>query len=381
MGTFSFEFVAGQATNAVAIINNEDCEKAEKMLEIATTLREDLRQALRKRILRLQRSYGTQRSNSISLFDSAMHHAFLGLPPIVSSSAEGNKFSLQVERLRNQGSAVKAIGDVDLNITKSVTASGDRSERQRSLLSLARQIRNDSDLPYADRRLTVRGLNLDSLEEILQNGIRADSPAAQGKDFGQPDGGNSKGQNRESRKGEIEVCKRLYMMMREAEKEGWELRRRLDCWTALNAGCLVKKISTSSNGQLMEFLFSPSHCSYCSKSVALDLLTLWESLLLLSPSQVKVNERVLNTLFREDRGLQGTLLTASKRRVVVSIATTSESGAGIVLEAMRKRLSSAEDLFCAEVLGKILESENSPLVSEFKSFALEILGSQTSTSI
>merc|ERR1711935_411048 len=98
---------------------------------------------------------------------------------------------------------------------------------------------------------------------------------------------NSKGNSVEkNRKAEIEECQKLLILFREAGRESYELRRRLDSWKLLNSGSL-NPIQTANEWR--SFSFTPSHCSVCGGTVLLQLLSLWLKIFLIAPENVIVN--------------------------------------------------------------------------------------------
>lgn len=419
MGSFSFEANAGVATNAIAITNDRDYDKAVKMLGTAMSVQEELRevivQKLRSMIARKQSN--RDQMDLESFFDPAMQRAFLGLPPDdvwngKDTPSHGNLRS----RIDKQGSVVKLVARPDVSHeTIGRSSSGgalDRSERTRSLLRLARQIRSDSGSSAERRRSTDaiirhlgRGIGLDGMDDeddlvdLLESGHILDDSAESAT------GGTSDtlvdvdlGRHRakkqdevSSRKTEIEECLKLVMQMKEAGKEGCELRRRISAWQCLESGCLVRQPKTWQVDSILSreasFAFSPSHCPVCAVPVAQQLLVLWLKLFLLDPAQIRIDRDFVELLVQDAFTVTGSNLPHQskglgecKKDVVVSIATKSEKGAEMVLEVLKKRFATSEDMIGAEILGKILEVERFPLSNEYSKFAIEILASQSMSS-
>jgi hypothetical protein len=412
MGSFSFEVNAGVATNAIAITNDREYDRALKMLGTATSIQEELREVLvqKLRSLTARKQSNQGQMDFESVFDPAMQRAFLGLPPVDIWNAKDtpNQFNLR-SRIDKQGSVVKLVARPDgihEAIGRSSTGSAsNRSERTRSLLRLARQIRSDSGSSAERRRSTDfiirhlgRGMALegmddeDDLVDLLESGNVLDESA-------EPTGGADVNLARHrvrkrdqgevpSRKSEIEECLKLVMQMKEAGREGWELRRRISAWKCLESGCLVRQPKISQVVRLLSgdasFAFSPSHCPVCGGSVAQQLLVLWLRLFLVDTSQVRIDRNFLELLVQDDVAINGNNLSHQckglgecKKDVVVAIATKSEEGAEMVLEVLKKRLTVSEDIICAEILGKILEVEGFPMAHEYSNFAIEILASQS----
>ncbi|KAG7367435.1 GRF zinc finger domain containing protein [Nitzschia inconspicua] len=376
MGSFSFDVTAGVASNAVAITNDYDCKRTEKMLGEAVTIEEDLREALREKIQLMRSSQADTISSKDTIFDIEMDRAFMGLPPTLVDDSKKCTAAALLERFDTPGTVVKAVASFDGQQTAG-RPGAERSERTRSLLNLARQIRNSSS-SSSDRRSVSRGINLDNLEEILESGNVFETPAAteQPSTTGtsNPKNDDRKGRNKRS---ELETCQKLFLLAREAENEGTALRRRLDAWAALNSGS-VALTTFQTNEKRFDFPgFSPSHCSSCAVALGCTLLELWDCLLKLGPDQINLEDAILDTLLGEGVvGSQQDLLEATKR-AVVSMATTSKIGAELVLKRLRQRLATSHDRFCADILGKILQEKDLSKAEEFTNLAMEILSTHS----
>jgi hypothetical protein len=373
MGSFSYEVTAGVASNAVAITDERDWERSQKMLGVSMSIEEDLREALRK--IQFLKRRQAETSDSDSFFDSDMERALVGLPPTLTDVGREPSAVALLERFGSQGAVVHAVALLDTQGGQSHSSSvTDRSERTRSLLSLARQIRN-SAVSTSDRRQIARGINLDNLEEILESGNIFEPLSSREQLPESTSGRDPKANKRErNRKSEFQTCHKLVLLMREAEKECTELRRRLDAWTALNNGSLPMATFRDIGDRDNRLRFSPSHCCSCSAVVACCLLELWQRLIEIGPSYARLNPGMLDVLL--DAG-GATGLLESKKKAVVSIATASSSGAELVLNGLRSRLAASPDTHCADILGKILQ-EDSPGATEFTRLAMEILASRSS---
>jgi hypothetical protein len=390
---------AGVASNAVAISNDADCERAAKILGAATAIHDQLRNALRERIQsRNTRKKASAKKDELdSVLPPALKRGFLGLPPIPSGDNDDSE--CPVERLDKQGSVVKLVARPDSSHTSS--RSSVAVDRTRSLLRLARQIRSESGTSSDRRRSSDviirhlgRGLAIDHLDEehdligLLEGGSVLDSSEplsrviASVQSRRRTDSGISGTQSRHvdeggsgapSRKGEswkevLEDCQRLHMLMREAERETYELSRRVQAWKRLDNGELAE-----TNALITEPVsYSPSHCSACGAAVALQLLVLWMRLFLARPSDVYVDRDFLNLLLEEVPGVSKGL-SDCKRQVVREIATKSHEGARLVLAELRKRLSATNDNTSAEILGKIMEVEGFCMSEEYSKLAMEVL--------
>jgi len=377
MGSFSFELNAGAATNAIAITNDKDRDKAAKMLGLASSIQEELAETLAEKLRLLNRKKQDSHTDLGLFFEPGIQQAFLGLPPSEYEEGKEKHSSFPLDRLDKQGAVVKFIARPDASHGSGPRAlsAADRSERTRSLIRLARQIRDESG-SSGDRRVG-RGISLDNLEEFLESANVLDSPPprpqASGRSSEGADMNNNHHQEKRRKKGE--ECQKLLLMMREAGREKYELRRRLDAWECLNSGELV--VSTSSfDVAVHDISFSPSHCSGCSATVAYHLLELWHKLFIVAPSQVSIDQRFLEILLQEEPTIQSKGLVESKKQAVVSIATKSEEGAKMVLKELRKRLVASQDMNCAEILGKVMEVEGFSMSKDYAQLAVEVLSTR-----
>lgn len=392
-GNFSFELTAGVASNAVAICNDEDFERAEKIQAAATAMHDELKNALREKIRGAKSPKKTKTKDDMdSAFTPALKRAFLGLPPVGSKKESQSGASL-LDRVEKQGSVVKYVArpqSTHLSISRSSVA----ADRTRSLLRLARQIRSESG-SSSDRRRSSdviirhlgRGLAIDSLDDendligLLEGSgaldpgeslgrvvasVQARRRAETGTTGAAAAGESSK--KVESPKQILEDCERLHLLMREAERESYELNRRIQAWERLETDTLANVGTVKPTN----FTFSPSHCSVCGGVVAHQLLVLWMRLFQARPSEVHIDREFL-CLLLEDFPTIGKGLFDFKRQVVQVIATKSEEGAKLVLSELRKRLTATNDSTCAEILGKIMEVEGFSMSEEYSKLAMEIL--------
>lgn len=175
-GSFSFDLVAGVASNAIAITNDEDYERSERMLNVAIRLHEDLREALREKLRWLIQSKKTkenhqnQNNSSSFLLTPGLRRAFQGQDSIAAAGAVGSDGTLN--RVAKRGWAVKMIASptpAGLRLTPGVSATS--ADRTRSLLQLARQIRNEGGSPEQRRngdviirQLGGRGPSIEALD-------------------------------------------------------------------------------------------------------------------------------------------------------------------------------------------------------------------------
>ena len=163
-GTFSFDLTCGAASNAVAIMDDDSYERSIKVLRVATKLHEELRSSLNDRV----QPSGRKRSLSVHKYGPAVKRTFVGeLPKIIKEKTdlvEGASGS----RLRSSGVSSSDRGRDESD----PSAAGNRA---RSLLRLARQLRNESSSDRSSGDLLVRqallgsagrGTSIDEIDEL-----------------------------------------------------------------------------------------------------------------------------------------------------------------------------------------------------------------------
>ena len=386
-GSFSLELNAAVVTNAIAITNDNDFEKSNEMFDAASSIREDLKQELSEKLRYLNKK--NPKNSEPNLFDDlGIERSFLGLPSDTeNASRKGSQESRLLRRFDKPGSVVKQVAHPDRNSGRNGTSDSapDRSDRTRSLLRLARQIRSEASSSSDRRRSTdviIRHLgrtslqNLEEETELLEMLESANSGTSQEQDNSKESEDESPEDKEKSQKKEIDDCRKLFFLLREAWRETYELGRRMDAWSNLNSGALV---TTTPLDRIIDnsFQFSPSHCSACAGSIALNLLLLWLKLFLVAPAQVSVNGEFFAILFQGDAHQNQTKgLQDIKSQVIIAIATSSQQGAAMVLSELEKRLRASRDMYCAGILGKILEIEGFIMINEYAKLAMDILSSQ-----
>ena len=404
-GSFSVDLQCGVASNAIAITNDGELERSTKILDITSSIHEELRGALREKLrgANSRRKPGQKKDDmTSSLFGPALQRAFLGLPPLPPTGAVQNDGESYLSRLDKQGSVGKVVARP--NSTPSARGSS-TADRTRSLLRLARQIRSESGAS-SDRRRggpsdalirhLGRGLAIENLDDendllgLLEGGSVLDSSeplsraiaSAQsrrgvdsGRSSGQERQANESGTSRryhESGKELFEECNRLHMLMREAERECGELNRRIEVWKRLDSGCLV---DTQNHATIHTLNYTPSHCSSCGSAVALQLLLLWSGIFLSDPNEVNIYPDFLIVLM-DEFPMSTRALTDCKRQVVQEIATRSPQGAKLVLAELRKRLTATNDAASADILGNILKVGGFEMSDDYAQLAMDILASR-----
>lgn len=193
-----------------------------------------------------------------------------------------------------------------------------------------------------------------------------------------------------------ELCDRLYLLMREAEREAYHLQLRVDAWRRLESGSLIE-YGCDDNGEDMEeereadrlgeddpndahvdrtnaavHHFEPTQCSACSGPVALHLLNLWLALLKLQPDCVEVSHDMIHRLLGlqeplpHSGGWPAAAATSLNKgwhdvqvRALTEIAVHSPHGSSLVLDALRLRLQVSPNPVYSEILGSIIEEGGS----------------------
>lgn len=191
---------------------------------------------------------------------------------------------------------------------------------------------------------------------------------------------------------------RLYIQMREAERECYELNRRINAWTRLNEDRLKGTLSTpttqsnyvsgnnNNSNSSSNVLFLPSTCSNCSLQITYDLLSLlhsiyastnnaqWEHTVTKNLIQLLLKESELSSIGGNSTSPKHRELKDLKRHVLITLACTSGVGSKIILAELRSRLISVHDVTSAEVLGMLLELDF-PFVDEYIELAMSTLSS------
>ena len=185
----------------------------------------------------------------------------------------------------------------------------------------------------------------------------------------------------------MDESEKLHALMREAEREAFELRRRMEAWQRLESdeladrGALVagQTAVLTSNISPRVGAFAPSHCSICSSPVAVQLLTIWLRLFQTDPSSVEVTQDTIELMLEENVHLSKALMDL-KRVVLQEIAVKAPSATSrLVLNELSKRIRNSRDVTSAEILGKIISNESNggggdfELVQEYINLALEAL--------
>ena len=300
-GTFHFEIMAATATNAVAVTNDAEYDKAQKMLAACTRIREDMLVLLKARysaLVKFSKRAEKEKDNQWGSKD--LRRVYNGQAPTVPWQ-NSEHVAITAETLGKQGAVVRAVarpqnldianrGSTDRRSTLSALSRGgstssSSSDRRHSEDIVVQQIRAEIDEDESEilglLESSGRSGALDSSDPISRLLARVRGRHEQSENDRQEDGGSrapgvaaanaSPGKPKSvTAKEHLEICERLHMLMREAEREAFELQRRILAWERLNGDDLA---GLNAIGELTGFL--PCRCWNCSCSVASVLLSLW----------------------------------------------------------------------------------------------------------
>ena len=335
-GTFQYELTAGVATNAVAITNDREFERVSQMAKFASSLHRELRTALREKLAGLVSSRKKTDDDDDNAFGSqALKHAFQGVLPLQPGGLEEGKAKSILSQLGKAGSVVKLIarheGNRSLHLSRATNRSID------SILIHTGNADEESAsgllgglLESSGRRLA----GLDPADPLSRLLVSVQSRRERQNTEEGASGVQHAKMSQNNAKEILQESDRLYQLMREAEREAYELERRCIAWRRLEDGCLGETGIETNGG------FEPSHCSVCSATVALQLLVLWLRIFQLDPDSVVITQEMISLLLNDDPAiLHMKNLQETKRAAVKEIALRSKQGSPLVLEALRLRLS------------------------------------------
>jgi hypothetical protein len=407
-GSFSYEITAGMASNAIAITNDEEFEKAQQMFEVSSRLYDDLRSALKDQYAALTRGSKKNTESERGFASLTVKRAFAGLLPL-DPGGKDDELNLTLETLGKQGAVVRTVARPSgasisssrasprnraaslLRLSSSSTSS---APRRRSGDMVIRQIGRDLQLDDDDSELLgflegsgglARAAGLDPSDPLSQLLARVQSRREQRQPTSGREGSSARASTTATRdagtttqtastkqltsKEHLEICERLHVLLREAERESFRLNARISAWRRLENDSLT---SVASDESLALPQFTPSHCGACAGTLAIHLLVIWVRLFQADPKSVKITKEMIHVLLLEDgHGQKG--LLEWKRAALREIAQKSATGAPLILEALRLRLM-VGDVNAAEVLGKILETvKEGPFAQQFLDLATNVL--------
>jgi len=430
-GGFAYEVTAGIASNAVAIVDDDGFDRAVKLLRVAMKRLGEMRSGLRKKLLiaavskRKSSCLDIENLDDLNKYSPALKRALSGDLPKSSGKGGGDGGGGESSKRRS----VSSISASRRSDQSRMTA----ANKARSLLSLARQLRNeigsggiDSDRPGRGDMLVRQALlnagntggsieffddgalcdsegdmfgiynagsgsilhgdlpdPLSRLVANIQARVRSSVGGGGGGGGGNDNGGDGKksggssgssgegGSSQQSPQAQMEECDRLHQQMREAERECFELQKTVNAWNRLNRDSLAHCETTISTSS-----FIPTSCSACAGKITLHYLVLAMAILNAGSEDVDgaVTEDFIQCLFEEPQGLSGEL-NKLKRLAIVTVAVQSNTGARLILAELRTRLGATRDVASAEILGTLLEKDFS-LSDDYAKLAIEVMSGE-----
>ena len=440
-GGFSYEISAGMASKAVAIVNDDGLERAVKLLRISSRKLSDTTIALKKKVL--EAAVCTQRKrhrgdnfddlDGISSYSPPLKRALLGEFPKVTGKGMGDYLGGgDAPGKRRSASS----GAHSTNRQHDSSSLSSPTNKARSLLSLARQLRSESSGLGDDHTsrgdLLVRqalmnstsGLGggnsggsfefFDETEGDMLNIINASgegnvlqldmpeplsrlvaniqarvrnsaSGASAGRNEAGTDGrrGGSAGNNDDGGNIDTESQKNdqsPQSHLDDCEKLQQQLREaERDCSDLQRKIISWKRLNRDALTDFGEPIvtaqlsYAPITCSSCSQVVTFHLLALAMALF---QANIEDSEKGLSKEFIWCLFEEPKGMTPDffdvKRLAIITIATKSKIGAKLIFDELRSRLDSTRDVASAEILGKLLEKEFS-MVNEYTQLAVDIL--------
>jgi hypothetical protein len=204
------------------------------------------------------------------------------------------------------------------------------------------------------------GSSSDPLSRLVANIQSRSNPSGGGEDAAEK-------ADKKAKLSPAEECRRLYMQKREAERESWELNRRIDSWNRLNSDTLAAKMYNHGG------TYMTTDCSVCCSKVAHKNLSLLHAAFQASISQSEhtVSSDLVKLLLQESADLDPALKDL-KRQVIITVATTSESASALVLNELQLRLSAMQDRTSAQILGELVQMDFKG-VDKFIELAVSVL--------
>ena len=349
------------------------------MLRVANKRQSELRNSLKKKLMGViqqqRRNRGDLMENldEMVLYGPHLKRALLGGMPKSEGIDDDDDSNKKSGSSRSKGSAA--------SLSERATSS---SSRARGLLSLARSIRAEGSDGFGSRGdllrqalLNVGGLGLDTVVATdLLSALSGNIHVRPGDGVGRAERRKSDCKDEKIKMSPVEERSRLYSQMREAERECYELNRRIDAWNRLNNDCLTGWRSSSSIA-VQTFRFIPSTCSACSIHMAFQMLSLLHSVYAtanVAQFEHAVSSALIKTLLMEPQMTNPKVkdLNNLKRRVVVALASTSEVGSRSILAELKMRLRVVQDKTSAEILGTLIKMDF-PSVNNYIQLALDVL--------
>jgi hypothetical protein len=386
-GSFSYELTAGVASNAVAIVDDESHKRTVRVSRVATKLHGELQTALVERVrANTSRKRSHSEDDPLAEYSPAMKRALMGDLPLLS------ELTAETAPTNVRGGPSSA--------SRGVEGRSSAANRARSLLRLARQLRNDGGDRATRREMLVREAFLGSSREFLFedveeegtdivglfgnsdrddpltrlvasiSGRRTEERATSGGNPSNSTNANTVSNKKESIKSSLQECEKLSHLMREAERECHELQRRLNAWWRLEHDSLPESHLDTDES------FSPTMCSRCAGPITLHLLLLILRIFQsskITEAKTVITKEFIRALFVEPAQMHKDLVDL-KRLAITTFCTKSDHAAKLILDELRARLRASGDATSASILGKLLVHDFA-LADQFVELATETLES------
>lgn len=342
--------------NAVAIVEEEQFQTSMAMLRIANKRQADTTKKLNSLLQKHQKRHDDENLSELSLYGPHLKRALTGsLPksfvddkpeassskPVRSSASSSRSRLLSIARSLRQGG--EGLGD-------------SRGEFLRQALLGSSGLGGGGDDYMDDALLNAlgggSGSSGDPLSRLVANiQNRSNQSGGGGRSSGEG-GDKEKGENK-TKQSPAEECRRLFMQKREAERESWELNRKIDAWNRLNSDSLAANILSSRGGTYMV-----TECSVCCAKVAYQILSLLHAVFQINISETEHTvSRELVKLLLQESGELDPALKDLKRQVIITIASKSETASALILHELRLRLNAMQDRTSAQILGELVQMD------------------------
>jgi len=317
------------ASNAATITCDKDMKAAMNMFSVSAHIVEDVTEVLRQKLQSLSDDVSTTPRLPHLVIDSKL----------MATDIMDEKVSSILQRFSKRGAIVKAIAQHRRNDP------GAQSHDGNILNRLSEEDDNNEAHDVLGGLLERAGVSRDSNDPVS----RLIAQVHRQRERRARRSSTSKPPITDSSKSPLELtldqCEKLHRVLHEAQRECFALERRMDAWRRLERGDLTIKLQKP---------FAPSTCSHCAVAVAHQMLLLWRSLLVSSPSTVPVHKKLIMLLLSHDHA-SNRMLQELKRETARDVAVVSEQGRELLYASLKLRLVEMQDVHCAEILGMILK--------------------------
>jgi len=383
-GSFSFEVKGVLASKAVAILDDEDARRSVRQLQYSrrtvSSTRSMLIQKLGDFVSDTKNGNGDDFSD-LDLYGKQLSNALLGKRPSInygtSESFERRKshtfldVSERVRSLltlahptisnRDSSTRVELLFQQALLNSRLLSDTIEPSDSFSADLHASRHMEMEHDNPVHASDRSIHDFTSDLFTRILRRvneretssaitlGVVDDAVVAEAK---------KRSASQASPEEDVEEIKKLLHLHREAASDCYDINHKLAAWTKLNKYGLLGS-HWSDIKPLAKFTYIPSSCSNCSTVLSYHLLLVLKTLLVerYADAQCAIGSNFISSLFdfTDDRHKE---LSQLKRFLIVTLATESFEGSNIILDILKRRLST-RDIECAGILGKIVAKSSS----------------------